>query len=354
MLNSYFPHLKTTVSELRAFRYLGEDVLDNITPVFELTKANKSKNDRQGDIHKRLKDIQDVFGSRRFYLDLTVEDKLSNDHIDSLFEEQDGYKNWINFFSEIKSEYGFNAVPFLLMHEDSDKEELLQQAQGLLEIANVNEVAVRVELDYIEFDDLLGEISGLSKKLGKRVTVFFDFKYVGASNIDKKMEVFSSKIKPFFDEVMGCKFVVLSGSFPVSIYEAFGSEKHGDFPLKERELYEWVKSNYFCSLGYGDYALIYPKRNEKKAYNWTPRIDFPTAEKCFFYREKREEGGYASCAYYFAQSKVFRDFYIKCWGCEEVESASLGSPNGKSPSYWISVRSNIHMTRLGRSVSMAL
>lgn len=42
----------------------------------------------------------------------------------------------------------------------------------------------------------------------------------------------------------------------------------------------------------------------------------------------------------------FKNDSLQCWGMVEIRRTSAGSPGGKSPSYWISVRSNIHMSRM--------
>ena len=66
----------------------------------------------------------------------------------------------------------------------------------------------------------------------------------------------------------------------------------------------------------------------------------------YFSRNRREEGGYIECAKRIALLSHFKTDTLKCWGMTEIKKTSAGDPGGKSPSYWISVRSNIHMSRM--------
>ena len=98
---------------------------------------------------------------------------------------------------------------------------------------------------------------------------------------------------------------------------------------------------------------------------WRPRIDFPTSKKkTFYYREKRavrkvdgkdvfsDYGAhYVSVAKKVLASPLFEDIPTS-WGVRQIRSASVGSPPSKAPSFWISVRMEIHLlqqiARLGK------
>ena len=108
------------------------------------------------------------------------------------------------------------------------------------------------------------------------------------------------------------------------------------------------------AISYGDYGSINPLRNDLVfTRGWRPRIDFPTSKnRIFYYREKRskDKGGtyssygshYVSVAKKVVGNGAFEDI-PESWGVKQIKSAARGFPPGKSPSFWISVRMEIHM-----------
>jgi hypothetical protein len=86
---------------------------------------------------------------------------------------------------------------------------------------------------------------------------------------------------------------------------------------------------------------------------WYPRIDFPTSQKkIYYYREGREKIApkvygpydlpYINVAKNILKDSQFEDI-PKSWGVKQIKSAAGGSPPGMAPSFWISVRMEIHM-----------
>ncbi|HAT6804633.1 TPA: hypothetical protein JAN03_21690 [Citrobacter freundii] len=77
-------------------------------------------------------------------------------------------------------------------------------------------------------------------------------------------------------------------------------------------------------------------------------MDYPTESSIYFSRVRREVGGYEEYARNISRLPAFLRDQLKCWGMDEIMQAALIKPGGLNPSYWISVRSNIHMSRMAR------
>ncbi len=74
-----------------------------------------------------------------------------------------------------------------------------------------------------------------------------------------------------------------------------------------------------------------------------PRVDFNRNATFFYYRYRREKGGYISAA-----KKVIADSNYKSdnsWGDNEIHDAATGAPNGLSPAHWVAVRINMYITK---------
>ena len=100
---------------------------------------------------------------------------------------------------------------------------------------------------------------------------------------------------------------------------------------------------------YGDYGSINPIRNDNivMARGWIPRIDVPTQREIFYKRERRGENNYSN-TYSRVARKIVRDSrfpknFSYNWGIEQINNCAKGASPGSNPSFWISVRMNIHI-----------
>jgi hypothetical protein len=124
---------------------------------------------------------------------------------------------------------------------------------------------------------------------------------------------------------------------------AFG-DAEGTIPLLELAVDDAIRRGADeAAFMYGDFGLIHPQRYQTRGGAWVPRVDFPTAEECIYRRVRRESGGYVTAASNLVDAEEYDDF--NCWGTEQIRLAATGTPAGRNPSFWISVRSNIHMER---------
>lgn len=337
--NTYYPIIKTTISELRAFNNIKAFEDKNITPIFELTKSRKSKNNQGGDVSKRIDDIANIVNGAEFILDLTSEQSLSNDQIESMFDDEEGFINWKNFVLSL-CDVGHNVIPVIQAYDDSSEDDLLSQMSFFAEYCN--HFAVRVKSDLFELDivTLLLKLASIYEYI-----LIVDFSYIDGASEDKvdKGLAFLKNLSDY--DSMPYKVVICSSSFPPMIEHK--NQSSGEVDTYEFGFYTRFKesSSNDYEICYGDYASVHPVRNDITAYNWVPRIDYPVDYKILFYRYQREIGGYKKCAAGLNSNLIFKNTPLDCWGYDECIQAEK-VPNGKSPSYWISVRINIHIHRV--------
>lgn len=351
MPTSYYPILKTTIAEMRALKNLDSIAWERITPILELTKSRKSKNNQESCVYKKLEEIKELVGKNEFILDLTSIESLSNEQIESFQSDINGFKNWCNFISEVYSN-DLNVIPVLIAYPDSTLDDLVLESRQLCAVSQ--KIAVRIPICEPDLDDLFSTLRQFIRVNHAEIgCIIFDSGYIFDEIIDTSPLV--RIIFGFYSELPADfrgKIVFASSSFPASTLEKITGDKfNNSFPLQTLPLFKNVvkeleNSGIKKTIYFGDYACIHPNRNESKAYNWIPRIDYPTLNMIYFSRNRREEGGYIECAKKISLLTDFKIDALKCWGMTEIKKTSAGDPGGKSPSYWISVRSNIHMSRM--------
>ncbi|MFA5093480.1 MAG: beta family protein [Candidatus Omnitrophota bacterium] len=350
----YAPIIKTGDAEMRGLDNLNDENKNGITPVFELTKSRKSKNIPQGDIHRRLQKIQDIFGNRRFILDLTSDPNSTNEQIEKLLDNSNGYSNWINFLVLLKNDFP-KLIPTIQITDKGVKteEEVYNRVKAQVELLDKHftEVVYRFPLEHDYYKTDLEHIT--NKISNDKLICIIDAGFI----TQNKSGIYITKAKSIIADIKkyGVKRIILSAtSFPRNPTQ-FGDEGDGEFNLEECSFFNGTKEDEAsASFIYGDYATINPIRSDQAGGNgWVPRIDMPTEDVLFYYRSRKNkrELTYVDAYIRVARSMVSDQRYknikkeIKdCWGIEQIELAAGGTPEGLSPSFWISVRMNIHMT----------
>lgn len=338
-INYYYPILKTTISEIRALRQITPNRIEHLCPIFELTKSRKTKNDSQGDVFKRVNEIEKIMGGGKFMLDLTSEESLSNSQIESMFDDTNNFENWCEFVKSLKK-LGLNVSPVIQAYDDSSIEELNAQMHILHELCG--EFTLRIKQSYFDMGIAINLIKSAQKY---KFNTLIDVEYVDEANLQSK----HSSIIQFCTSISENDYIlknliICSSSFPAMVNH--NGSFDGSIPQQTAALYKACDNSLkLIDVSYGDYGSVHPFRNDITAYNWVPRIDFPLKSKVIFYRKQRERGGYKDCATRLVTNAEFISDSLTCWGVDEINDA-VSVPNGKSPSYWISVRINIHISRI--------
>ena len=142
------------------------------------------------------------------------------------------------------------------------------------------------------------------------------------------------------------KFILLSSSFPKSVSE-ISPKDDGSFPIREFELYKQLKPLITNNcLIYGDYGGIHPLTYASYGGSWIPRIDIPYRETYFFYKCRRDDGGYKDAADKAVHQVYEKKLSSSLWGVQEIIKASDGNVTKKIPSFWISVRINLYLNNV--------
>jgi hypothetical protein len=224
-----------------------------------------------------------------------------------------------------------------------------QESKELLNICD--NIIYRVPLDYeaIEFD------LKIFFATEKSPIVLLDACFIPK----EKGKIYSKIVTPIITSLYQShpkvKQVILAGSSFPSDPTAYNNGKdYGENQIEECIMYEECRKIY-PNLIYGDYATIHPLPNERAGgHGWIPRIDFPTESSIIYYRSRKDqtESNYTQ-AYKRAARKVVNDLrFVQLheklgennWGIQQILLAARGYPPGLSPSFWISVRINLHVT----------
>jgi len=332
----YIPCLKTTDSELRAFRELRKSAKKACLPIFELTRSRTTSKNPTATVQRRLNEIAEIGLSGGFIVDLTTEESLQNAEIVDLFDAADGYSRWLNFVDGIEIP---DIIPTVQINIEGTDRQLQQQVESLFE--RYASVALRLPVTDQFAQQAMSEVFEVAD--ARRLLLILDCGYVTADTMIARCESATALRDQALE--MGKPQVIsaIASSFPSSV-ASFG-DGEGVIPLFEPEIDEAIRAGSAdARFMAGDFALIHPQRYPTRGGTWIPRIDFPTNDQCIYRRVRREDGGYITAASTLVETDDgFDDF--ECWGTEQIRLAAAGTPPGRNPSFWISVRSNIHMER---------
>lgn len=392
MASDYYLLFKTAQAEFRAWNNLKPSAKSSVFPIVELTRGRKipraDKNffgegehlpeenwvNHTGiyDFFRNVENSREAFiDCEKVIIDLTREDSLSCKEIEDLAISDDGYQKWIDFLNAEKVNYQ-SLIPTLLVNpsENENEEEYKQNLE--LQFSAISDefsgvayrASVLIDTDFIYDLMLLANRINDALERGKQFWVILDHEFIRPGMGLLHASTTSGLIETITELIPNAQIVILSTSFPKSIID-LGNPDSDSFPMEEIFLFEEIKKNIGerNSIHYGDYGSINPMRNDIVGFSgWRPRIDFPSSVKkrTFYYREKRdvigeivEDGNkkkiygpygshYVSVANKIVNDDAFEDM-PDSWGVAQIKLAKDGTPPGKSPSFWISVRMEIHI-----------
>lgn len=333
----YCPVVSTRDAEARGFSELSQFALDSILPVIELTRSRRSRNNPDGDIQRSTDRLLGTLSGRRFVADVSALPSQANAQTSELLDASDGFRNWTSFLSaQLPSE----AVPVAHLDDPFNEANFLKQLQDIP--ARFADIALRIPTNY----GYVAQVVQAFAKAWRRCVVFLDASYISESSRPFVVAQMTNLL-PFAAQLAPEICAPLSSSFPSSVLDpGYGQDASGFFPLAEVEVSEDLKGiapGYGVQLVHGDYSMIHPNDFAGTVTNWVPRIDVPLDRHLLYHRERRPTGGYVQCA-----RRVVSDpryVPITSWGVDQIQRAAAGAPDGRSPSFWISVRLNIHIER---------
>ncbi len=354
---TYIPILKTGDAELRGVEQLDLDAKKQMMPLFELTRSRISKRSPDGDIYRRLARLKQAY-ENQFILDLTGDPVLINTQIEDCQDNTNGYEKWIKFLDKIRPDFP-EVVPTIQISDEGVSTESEYYSRIEKQVASLHErfdlICFRFPIDYTGFKK---DLDAINNQLGNsKLIVVIDAEFIRQNTAD----VYGVKVRKMAEYLIqkGIKLIsVCATSFPRNPI-AYGDDEQGEYRLEEYHLHKAVNH---LPLIYGDYATIHPLRSPQAGGSgWVPRIDLPTTTHIFYRRSRKTEleTSYAP-AYTRAAKKIvaLEQFHQvskdsnNCWGIKQIETAASNSPEGLSPSFWISVRMNINMSLRARSLGI--
>lgn len=339
--------LKTGEAEIRAIQNSSRKILEQLFPVIEITKGRKRTIDNKScyPFDNRLSKLKECLAGLPVGIDATSSPTLSTTEIDSLYEPIDGYANWVKFVSDIEAEACFSEVipTILVNNDDEDFENNLK-----LQVKNLKlKFSKLIYRSSIEDDSACYEDLNMLRDLIKDVHLYIiiDCEYTPQAsyiNVADKCIARINNIKSIISE--NISFIVVSTSFPNNISD-IGANMHDEFRISEISLLSRIQNECGNDIVYGDYGSISVKRNDDivMARGWIPRIDIPTENTIFYYKQRRPKGTTAySSTYNTVANLVIRDdnfpYELSNWGIKQVIDCAKGATPSSAPSFWISVR----------------
>lgn len=334
----YYPNLKTTDSELRAIQHLDDSTKKNLLPIFELTRSRKSKNLPEGSLHRRMSQLIQNYGNFSFILDLCTEEALMNSETIELFDEYEGYKNWVEFLDTAESGV---IIPCVLYIEDGSEEEFKKQASTLKN--KYGKVCLRTSVS--DDEDAPKLYRWLYEEIGPENIIVCAILYFIEDGADL---IYRAKCETFIRTVIRNNIpgtlLFPGSSFPRFVTDQDGCEDlEGQFEAREIKLEsELISTHRNLPIEPSDFASVHPIRYETRGGNWIPRIDIFDGTFYSYNRARRGDGGYKEAAKNVNKSLLNK--LPNCWGKSQILAAISGKVTGGSPSYWISVRINCWIT----------
>lgn len=344
----YLPIIKTIDAEIKGYGFLTEKVKKSTLPIFELTRSRPIKNFPEGDIHRRMDQIGTIQKNLPFILDLCSHPDLINKQIEDLYDDSNGFQEWRQFLEAYKN---LNIIPSLHLYPD-DLTSYISLAQHFS--TRYEKVAFRVSIDETNARQLTNYITKIKSiiNLENQYHLILDAGYVFEANIKTKTSTLQLLASAAM--IAGVKSISInSSSFPKSALDrSGGGDEEGKFKILEVSVFKDIKGHFMnapaenVTIHYGDYGSIHPLRTVVKGGSWVPRIDVSLDENYIYKRFRRDDGGYAEAAREMVRWSEYDP--VDCWGKDKIDTAAAVEPEGRSPSFWIAVRLNQHVSRFSK------
>lgn len=376
----YFPILKTKPSEIRAFKELDDELKNHVLPIIEMTGARSytyNKNckkaelvgkKRPGDINTKRKTILDMVGTKRFILDITDDISLRYDGIEQLQDSTNGYSLWLKFL--LADEKFKNQVIPTIQFNTEDLENTFLQVSNLakefqylalklpgfiFESETINDSRLYDIKNVTANDMIQSVIDKVNDLIGEkeRLIVIVDFGYI--KNLEEYESCISSCIKSITN-ISNIKALLLSSSsFPSYVKPI----EENEMEIQELKLFNYCRNilKKDNKILHCDFASIHPVQYQTNGGGWIPRIDYiyqNNLDLKYCYKRAASNEKYKNDSEEYkilAKRVISADNYEKIkdrnnWGDIRISAKANGEEEGKAPSYWISVRANLYMTRI--------
>ena len=338
MDSKYWIIVKTGEAEIRALENIPKEILSKTLPLIEITRGRKITKDKT-EMHpfeKRLSKLKEIYRGQTVAIDVTSEESLSSLEVDYLYAPESGYKNWIDFLLQLKNENIFTEIiPTILFNfDDIDFERnIVQQIHSLK--SNFKTILYRSN---IADENCYEDIEFIGKEIDdNNLKIIIDCGYVPQAsykNVSNKCIARISNIKKMVASKY--EYIIASTSFPNSVSD-LGDSDSDTFSISEINMYNEILSTHNDVI--------------RMARGWIPRIDVPLKDTIYYYKKRRPKGIRAYASTYTQVARLVRSDsrfpydLSDNWGIIQILSCSEGGAPSASPSFWISVRMNIHIVQ---------
>ena len=367
----YCPILKTRQSEIDAYDMLEPTVKNAILPIIEMTGAlgyTYPKNykieelrhtHRSGDIYKKINKILDLVQDRQFILDITDDESLMYDGLKEdggLLDPNNGYEKWLSFLHK-DDKFKKLVIP-TIQFDTNYKDDLIKQIKEL--DSSFEYLAIKLpafisstnvfSADIVFNGSIQRVISWIAQFIkSQKLILIIDFGYIKDFNIYKTM--IDNGMQQFTNLDIIKAIIPVSSSFPNFVVSV-------SKPIKsfENTISDAVKQHihsFNIPVIHGDYAAIHPTKYEMGGGGWIPRIDYivrnETGQPIYYDyargNKKNTSSEYPNLARLVIDSYNYKPITgIITEGDIRIKNRANNGEEGKAPSYWIAVRSNIYIT----------
>ena len=366
----YFPILKTRPSEVTAYEFLDESIKNEVLPIIEMTGAlgytypknykieSLRNRTRPGDINTKIKKILGLVGNRKFILDITDDISLKyyglGDSNGGLLDNSDGYNAWLTFLKQDQN-FQRQVIPTIQFNTDyrSDVEKQIVSLNNTFDY-----IALKLPIfssatqgvNSIIFNDSIQRIIDWAVQYitGNKLILILDFGYI--TDFEKYRTFVETGLSSITNISRLKALIPVSSSFPNFVVNA-----PKPITITENDISDCVKNKLGTNnIYHGDYSGIHPVKYEMGGGGWIPRIDYVIRDSI---TKRPKEYDYVrgstrntSSEYPILAKKVINsgnylemnELSVKGDMC--IAAKANKSQEGKAPSYWIGVRSNLYMT----------
>lgn len=369
---TYHLLLKMGDSEIRAWKHLSASRKAELSVHCEITRGRKRPvKDKSAPIEYNVAKIYSAIAEsftecRVCVVDITREPTLRSSETEELGLSTEGYASWVAKVNEL---HAANAKvrPTLIVNpsEGDDYDQYQADIFSQFDAFAGRYDLISYRASVLHDEGFIDELTMLADKAnafidqGKRFEVILDFEFVQASTASLHAAYVAPLISQIRTIIPHASIVSLGTSFPKSVTDV-GDEQRDEFRLEELALFEAISRAQNQPIEYGDYGSINPIRNDAfipVGPYLRARIDFPTQNDSIYYHRvapsvdpnTRKLLSPKSSMYKAAAKLVMSDEshspLSDSWGYDKIVEAATKAPEGSSPSFWISVRMEMHICR---------
>ena len=338
----YYPVFYTRSSEIEALENINDNSKGEIIPLFTLhCKTNST-------LTKSAQTVNKKFGDNYYFIEAPNHQNILNrlsDEDQKIINPYDNFKNWCKYTEQFE-----NAIPVVQTENRMELKQVIKQAIYLEN--KKGKLAFRIK-NSRDIDAVIASVSALDDV--NNALIYIDAGYI-KNNVNDEVNSALKIINKIKKEIVDPTICAISSSFPKSPATEMnqiasfsqGTILGGSIYQEEISFFSGLYEEHDDIL-YGDYASIHPSiYDESLGFKgkWSSRIDFLSSDEWFSLRDPKQQGdGYKDVAKHIVNLNIL-DNTPNCWGKEMINNAANGDVFGKSPSKWISVRANTHITGL--------